>query len=218
LRRGREEGEAFLAFVKLVELGWGDGNPAFRQLQTTQMFPLVSPAQQAEMNELFRLAASPRQAARMVMATGEADVSPLLGKVECPTLVLHCRGALLMPIAEARLIASSVPDARFVSLDSGNYLPVEGEPAFNQMIEEFRAFLPRAQEDAASPASLAALTRRELEMLELLARGLDNCTIALRLAISEKTVRNTVSHIFDKLNVRTRAQAIVLGRKAGLGE
>ena len=183
-----------------------------------QMFPRATPAQLAELNELYRLAAPPQHAARMVMATGEADVSALLPHIACPTLVLHCRGALLMPIEEARLIASSVPSARFVSLDSANYMPIEGEPAFVQMIEEFRAFLPRERERAPAEAALAALTRREREVLDLLARGLDNGSIAAQLAVSEKTVRNTVSHIFDKLAVRSRAQAVVFARKAGLGD
>ena len=219
LRRGesnREEKERFLAFVKLVELGWGDGNPAFRQPQTTLMFPRATIAQLAELNELFRLSAAPSHAVRMIMATGEADVSALLPRIACPTLILHCRGARLMPVEEARLIATSVAGARFVSLDAENYMPIDGEPAFAQMLEEFRAFLP---DEASRPKSeLAALTQREREVLDLVARGLGNGTIASELAISEKTVRNTVSHIFDKLAVRSRAQAIVLARKAGLGD
>jgi DNA-binding NarL/FixJ family response regulator len=55
-------------------------------------------------------------------------------------------------------------------------------------------------------------------VLDLVARGLDNVTIATQLAISEKTVRNTVSHIFDKLSVSSRAHAVVVARKAGLGD
>jgi DNA-binding NarL/FixJ family response regulator len=49
------------------------------------------------------------------------------------------------------------------------------------------------------------------------ARGLDNGDIAARLEVAEKTVRNTVSHIFEKLSVKSRARAIVLAREAGLG-
>src|SRR5215203_916044 len=75
------EKERFLAFVKLVELGWDAENPAFRQVETTQMFPRATPAQVAELNELFRVAAPAPHAARMVMATGEADVSALLPRV-----------------------------------------------------------------------------------------------------------------------------------------
>lgn len=216
LHRGEHEKEQFLAFVKLVEHGWGDGNPAFRQLQTTQMFPRATPAQLDELNELFRVSSTPRHAARMILATGAADVSPLLARIACPTLILHCRNARLMPVEEARLIAASVPGARFVSLDAENYMPIEGEPAFAQMLDEMCAFLPR--ETPGPKAELDTLTPRERQVLELVARGLGNVTIAGELAVSEKTVRNTVSHIFDKLAVRSRAQAIVLARKAGLGD
>lgn len=214
----REERERFLAFTKLVELGWDADNPAFRQVQTTQMFPRATPEQVAELNELYRVSAPARHSARMIMATAEADVSSLLPAVACPTLVLHVRGAALMPIDEARLVASSLPHARFVQLDANNYMPIAGEPAFEQMIDEIRVFLPRQGADGLARAALDSLTRREREVLDLVARGMDNGSIAGRLSVSEKTVRNTVSHIFDKLSLRTRAEAVVLGRKAGLGD
>ena len=213
-----EERERFLASLKFVEHGWGEDNPAFRQVQSTQMFPGATPAQIAELNELYRLSAMPRHAARMVKATGEADVSALLPRVACPALLLHCREALLIPVEEVRLVASSIPGARFVPLDTCNYIPLQGEPAFEKMMEEIRAFLPRGRQDAPGHEALAGLTRREREVLELLARGLDNGSIAAQLEVSEKTVRNTVSHIFDKLAVRSRAQAVVFARKAGLGD
>ena len=58
-------------------------------------------------------------------------------------------------------------------------------------------------------ATDTALTAAEREVLQLMAIGLDNRNIALRLGKSEKTVRNQVSSVFDKLGVRTRAEAIV---------
>ena len=213
-----DEKERFRAFVKLVELGWDAESPAFRQVQTMQMFPRATPAQVAELNELYRASAPAQQAARTIMATGEADVSALLSRVTCPVLVMHVRGAALMPVDEARLIASSVPQARFVQFDANNYMPIAGEPAFSEMLDEFRAFLPRERNAALASAALADLTRRERDVLELVARGLDNVAIATQLAISEKTVRNTVSHIFDKLSVSSRAQAVVVAHKAGLGD
>lgn len=63
-----------------------------------------------------------------------------------------------------------------------------------------------------------ALTAREAEVLELIARGLDNHRIARQLVLSEKTVRNHVTHIFDKLQVTTRAEAVARARDAGLGD
>ena len=67
-------------------------------------------------------------------------------------------------------------------------------------------------------AAFAELTARELELLEFLARGLDNHQIAAHLSLSEKTVRNMVSSILDKMGVESRSQAIVRAREAGFGE
>jgi DNA-binding NarL/FixJ family response regulator len=61
------------------------------------------------------------------------------------------------------------------------------------------------------------LTDREREVLRLVARGLDNATIARRLSLSQKTVRNRVSGIFTKLQVAGRPQAIAAARDAGIG-
>ena len=69
----------------------------------------------------------------------------------------------------------------------------------------------------ASDVALDALTARETEVLDGVARGLSNRDLAGLLRISEKTVRNHVSQIFSKLDVERRGQAIVLARDAGLG-
>jgi DNA-binding NarL/FixJ family response regulator len=60
------------------------------------------------------------------------------------------------------------------------------------------------------------LTEREREVLTLLAQGLDNASIARRLVLSEKTVRNRVSDVLAKLHARTRAEAVAKARDAGL--
>jgi DNA-binding NarL/FixJ family response regulator len=68
-----------------------------------------------------------------------------------------------------------------------------------------------------STQAFPELTSREHEVLELIARGLNNQAIATRLSISEKTVRNHISNIFNKLQVADRSQAIVKARQAGMG-
>jgi DNA-binding NarL/FixJ family response regulator len=67
------------------------------------------------------------------------------------------------------------------------------------------------------PAGFPDLTERELDVLDGIAAGLDNPSIAERLSLSEKSVRSYVSMIFAKLHVDGRAEAIVLGRDAGFG-
>lgn len=75
---------------------------------------------------------------------------------------------------------------------------------------------------AAGPPSggvaLPELTVREREILDLVARGLDNTSVSRRLALSPKTVRNHLSNIFTKLQVADRSQAIIRARDAGLGQ
>lgn len=69
-----------------------------------------------------------------------------------------------------------------------------------------------------SPSPFPELTEREHEILKLIAQGYTNTTIAERLYMSPKTVRNYVSSIFSKLQVSDRAQAVVRAREAGLGQ
>lgn len=70
---------------------------------------------------------------------------------------------------------------------------------------------------AAGPAPFPQLTDREREVLGLVAQGADNATIARRLFLSEKTVRNHVSSCLTKIHVASRAEAVALARDAGLG-
>ncbi|MFG2876427.1 response regulator [Streptomyces sp. NPDC048337] len=67
------------------------------------------------------------------------------------------------------------------------------------------------------PVPLPELTSREREVLDLVARGLDNLAISRRLTLSPKTVRNHLSNILAKLQAATRAEAIVRARQSGLG-
>lgn len=198
---------------KLAELGWGQENPAFRQFFTTQFIPGGTAEQHRWFNELERVSTSPVNAARFMRVFNEIDVVALLPRVSCPTLVLHAVRDARVPFDEGRLIASEIPGARFVPLESGNHLLLETEREWQRWLDEIHNFLP-APVAAADPAFLA-LTRRERDIVELIAQGRDNAQIAARLDLSEKTVRNHITSIFSKLEVENRSQAIVLARKAG---
>ena len=196
--------------VNLIRLGWGRDNPAFRQVFTNQFIPGGTPQQHQWWNELERLTASPESAARTLEAFHQVDVTELAKQLRVPTLVLHARGDESVPFDEGRRLAALIPGARFVPLASSNHVLLESEPAWTDFLREVRGFLGPSLSDAADGAGRqAALTPAEREVLQLIALGLDNATIAQRLAKSEKTVRNQVSSIFDKLGVRTRAEAIV---------
>jgi DNA-binding NarL/FixJ family response regulator len=106
-----------------------------------------------------------------------------------------------------------------VPLESRNHILIEGEPAWQQLVSELDDFLPAAPSTPrnAEAAFIDELTPRETQVLELIARGLDNASIGKRLGISERTARNHVSAVFGKLGVSSRAKAIVLARNAGFG-
>jgi DNA-binding NarL/FixJ family response regulator len=86
-------------------------------------------------------------------------------------------------------------------------------PAIAQRLIRYFAALPQH----AAAITFPELTEREREILDLMAQGLSNKVIANRLVLSLKTVQNHVSHIFSKLQVADRAEAIVRAREGGLG-
>jgi DNA-binding NarL/FixJ family response regulator len=93
-----------------------------------------------------------------------------------------------------------------------------GDAIFGPGIAERVLRFFAAARSSAQPPAFPSLTDREREVLELVARGEGNATIAHKLAVSQKTVRNHVSNIFLKLQVADRAQAIVRARQAGFGQ
>jgi pimeloyl-ACP methyl ester carboxylesterase/DNA-binding CsgD family transcriptional regulator len=208
------------ALRDLIRVGWGRENPAFRQVFTSLFMPDGSPEQLRWFNDLQRASTSPENAARLFAEFGTIDVRELAPRVACPTLVLHAREDERVPYEEGRLLAALIPNARFVTLETRNHLLLEGDPALRQFMAEVDDFLGTDVEPAgeAIPAvAFAALTARETEILDLIARGLDNTAIAPRLQISAKTLRNHITNIFAKLGLTSRAQAIVRARDAGLG-
>jgi pimeloyl-ACP methyl ester carboxylesterase/DNA-binding CsgD family transcriptional regulator len=206
--------EEMRTLVKLAGMGWGRENPSYRQVFTSLLIPDSSAEQAASYNELERMCTSPECAARIFSSVGKLDVVDLAPLVRCPTLILHAQGDASVPYEEGRFIAGLVPDSRFVLLEGRNHILLPHEAAWKQFFEELQAFL---RGSAPGGGAFATLSPREAEVLEFIARGLDNAQIAVRLDLSEKTVRNHITRIFEKLAVETRAQAIVRAREAGLG-
>ena len=215
LKRGMGDAaiEECLLYYKLAEMGWGTGHAAFRQVFTKEFLPDGTREQVDAFDELQRVSASARQAILSMQVAHQTDVTDLARQVSCPTLVMHARDDARVPFEEGRLFATLIPGARFIPLEGHNHVLLDEEPAFAQFLEELDAFLP----GAGGGEAFAELTTRERALVELLARGLDNHQIAAHLGLTEKTVRNMVSSVFDKLGVESRAQAIVKAREGGYG-
>jgi DNA-binding CsgD family transcriptional regulator len=214
--RAAEEADAML---KLVELGWGRENSAFRQVFATQFIPDGTPEQLKAFDELQRRTVTPETATRLLSMLHDVDVTEYAARVRCPTLVLHSRGDARIPFEEGRKLAGAIPGAEFVPLDSRNHVLLDHQSAWERFFVEMEAFL--ARHGAPAPVdvpALADLTPAETRVLDLIAAGWNNDRIAQRLEITPKTVRNHVTHIFSKLGVEARAAAIVLARELGLGK
>src|SRR5262245_19132783 len=205
--------EVYQAMVDLMRLAWGKDNPTFRQVFTSRFIPGGSQEQLEWFNDLC-LKTTPGEIGALIQETrGVVDVTGDLGRVRTPTLILHARNDEVVPIEEGRLLASGIPGSEFVELDSRNHILLEHEPAWSRFCDEVLAFLRTGHEAGDSP--FAALSARERQVLAAIAEGLSNADIADRLNISEKTVRNHTSNLFDKLGVWSRAQAIVFARDHG---
>jgi class 3 adenylate cyclase/pimeloyl-ACP methyl ester carboxylesterase len=135
--------EQAAAMVTLMRLGWGQQNPAFRQMFTSQFAPDATKEQADWFNDLQRVSCSPENAVRNLEAAGQTDVTDLLSKVSVPTLVMHAREDASVPFESGRRMAAGIPGARFVSLQGRNHLILEDEPAYPRFLEEIRSFLAR---------------------------------------------------------------------------
>jgi pimeloyl-ACP methyl ester carboxylesterase len=127
--------------VTLTGVGWGQGNPAFRQMFTTLYFPDATDEEAQWFNELQRISASPEGAQRLQRALSTIDVRHLLRQVKVPTLILHSRDDSVVPFEAGRILARFIEGARFVPLDSPNHLILAHEPAWPRLVGHIREFL-----------------------------------------------------------------------------
>lgn len=217
-RRGDPLGlRRFQAIVELTRLGWGTDTVAFRQVFTSRFAPGASAQQIEWFNELCRRTTTPDIAAHLMLARSEIDVRELLSQVRVPTLVIHAVDDQVTPLSASRELATEIPNAEFVQLQSRNHVLLADEPAWTQFKEIVLDFTRQhgAGSSTAELDRLGSLSPREREVLGGLATGRSNAEIAAALHISEKTVRNVVSRIFEKLEVHSRTQAAVLARDLG---
>jgi pimeloyl-ACP methyl ester carboxylesterase/DNA-binding CsgD family transcriptional regulator len=166
--------------------------------------------------ELQRLGCSPGRYLDNALWALEVDVRDILHAIAVPTLVLHRTGDLLCPIANGKYLAERIPDAQFVELDGNDHLPMVGDSdAITDAIEAFVTgrIARRRRASHVVPVGLrdAGVTRREFEVLDLVASGATNTAIAEELHISVRTVESHISSLFTKLGSDNRAGLIATG-------
>lgn len=141
-RRGSpEQIEQTDALLTLMRHGWGQDNPAFRQIFSTRFMPEANPEQLHALDELQRKTTSTDNALRLRKLFDDIDVTELLPRVRTPTLVLHLRDDAAVPFEEGRRLAAAIPGARFVALEGRNHIMLENDPGWARFFEEIDAFL-----------------------------------------------------------------------------
>jgi pimeloyl-ACP methyl ester carboxylesterase/DNA-binding CsgD family transcriptional regulator len=211
--------------LKLFKLSWGNENPAYRQVFTTFLIPEGTPEQFAWFNNLQFVSTSPANAMEVQRIFSMVDVREPAKNIRAPTMVVQAKHDAMVPFELGRQTAAHIPGARFVVLNSKNHVLMKNEPAWPYFWNEFYSFLGVAAEEPKSKTDVLAehkvwseLSARERDVLRLLAQGHNNQEISQKLVLSEKTIRNYVSSIYEKLQINNRGEVIILARKLGLAK
>jgi predicted ATPase/serine/threonine protein kinase/DNA-binding SARP family transcriptional activator/alpha-beta hydrolase superfamily lysophospholipase len=157
-----QQAEEAELLTNLIRIGWGRENPAFRQVFASTFMPDGTQEQHRWFNELQRVSASPENAARIYAGSNLTDVRDLAAQLRVPTLVLHARGDARVPFEEGRLLASLIPGARLVTLDSNNHLLLEHEPAWQKFLSEVHEFLAAMPERLSRWRAMPAQAQPEI--------------------------------------------------------
>jgi pimeloyl-ACP methyl ester carboxylesterase/DNA-binding CsgD family transcriptional regulator len=184
-------------------------------LATQMLAGLFVPRGSGEEIEAFsryqRHAADADVAAAFLELDLSSDTRAFLPAVTAPSLVLHRRGDRTVPIGRGRELASLLPNARFVALSGDAHLPwYDDQRELHRALAGFLDDSPATEPNGSSP-----LSRRETEVLRLVAAGLSNREIASSLVLSEHTVHRHVANVLRKLAQSSRAAAAATATRAG---
>ena len=203
-RRFRGQDEEEDAIVSAIRAGWKVPNPAFRTVFGALFLPDGAPEQMEWYENLLLRTTTAEAAVGLYRARGGLDVSDHAKRVRARTLVMHARDDRVVPAEEGRLLATLIPDAHLVLLESANHILLEHEPAWDVFLSEIDAFLG-TDTTSGPPVAVAVLSVRESEVLELVSQGLTNEAIADRLCLSVRTVERHLTNVYVKLGVSGKA-------------
>lgn len=206
------------AIVDLVREHWGLGS----RILADMFMPSADAQERQAFVDYQRLAASPDRAARSLESVYGFDVAARLDQVRARADVLHRREDRAIPFELGRKLAVGLPEATFVALDGGDHYPWFGDSeqtlrAVLRALGVEECATPPARRDGHAQRPLEGdLTRRETEVLALVASGLSDREVAERLVLSPHTVHRHVANVRTKLGLPTRAAAVAAAARRGL--
>jgi len=140
-RRGdAADQETAQTLLAMMRQGWGHDGSAFMRAFSSIYLPNGTAEQIGWFSEMQRMATSAEMAARLRNACDDIDIVDLLPRVTVPTLVIHARQDSVAPYAQGRSIATSIPHAKFVTLETENHVPLPGDPAWEKLLTEIQSF------------------------------------------------------------------------------
>ena len=199
------------AMLPAAEAGWGVDSSTFRKMFLHGLVRSATPEQLRVMDEGQRHTVSADVAVKFLQAAYDIDISGEAPRVACPTLITHSEQDPCFPFTEGAQLASLIPDAMLVPLQSNNHLLMPDEPAWQVALRALDAFLPSAARQAGS-----ALTVRQVEVLEYIAHGRTDKEIARLLGLSPRTVEMHVGRVLHTLGCSNRAEAATRAGELGL--
>ena len=131
------------AVMTLTRTGWGQDNPAYRQIFSSTFMPSATAEELSWFNEFQRQTTSPENAVRFLSAFGDIDVRHRLAEVKARTLVIHSLGDRRIPVEVGHELAASIPGAEFLALETDGHLLLGREPASQVFVEAVREFIAR---------------------------------------------------------------------------
>ncbi len=195
------------SLVEFTRLNWRLAAQMFSGL----LVPHGSGEEIDSVSQQLRHSAEASAAAAFLELELTADARSFLPKVTMPALVVHRRGDRTVPIGHGRELAALLPNARFVALGGDAHLPwMDDQRELQRALAGFLDDAVPVDSNGASP-----LSRREAEVLRLVAAGLSNREIASSLVLSEHTVHRHVANILRKLTQSSRAAAAAQATRAG---
>ena len=200
------------AIVAAVRSHWGLGSRVLADL-------FLGDADTTERERFVRMqraAASGETAAALLESIYRFDVRAELERVRAPTHVVHRRDDRAVPYAQGRALAAAIHGATLVPLAGSAHLPWAGDA--QPVARALRSSLAQdaGSESAAGEPAAALLSRREREVLALVAHGLSEREVAEQLVLSEHTVHRHVANIRRKLGRSSRAAAVAEAARLGL--
>ncbi len=125
----------------LIKAGWGKADSPFVNAFSALSLPDATTEQMDSFIKMQTETISPDNAARLRQIVDRFSVKNILPSVTAPTLVIHAISDAMQPIEQGRILASEIPNAKYVSLESRNHIPLPQEESWAQMMYETQSFL-----------------------------------------------------------------------------